>query len=179
MTPGVVQLVSTLRTAGVRFALVDGRVRVDAPLGFLTPADKEALRWHRDALLALLRAEERPEEPCFGCDTVAWTWCPDWPIPGAGRWLCGACLRRPAPSRSDAAADLSEAEWSRLDAEAAAGDVLARLILATVSGTATAGCERGEHPDAGRHDDRHGDHPDGGDDPHQSVRGVPTARKAR
>jgi TubC N-terminal docking domain len=50
------RLVARLRAADVRLAVVGGRLRVDAPRGVLTDADREALRAHKAEILALLHA---------------------------------------------------------------------------------------------------------------------------
>ncbi len=52
-------LLRSLREADVRFDVVEGRLRVDAPAGRLTEADRVALRQHRDELVAILVAEVR------------------------------------------------------------------------------------------------------------------------
>lgn len=50
-------LVSTLRAAGIRLVLLEGRVRVEAAPGVLTDPDRAALRAHRDAVRMLLQSE--------------------------------------------------------------------------------------------------------------------------
>jgi|SRR5579862_3050738 len=52
------RLVATLRDAGVELhPTPGGRIHYRAARGVLTPADVEALRRHRDAILAVLYAE--------------------------------------------------------------------------------------------------------------------------
>ena len=138
MTPA--RLLADLRGRGVALCVDGAALEVDAPAGLLTPADREALRQHRDELIGLLSAEAvRPPvsvEPCLGCGTSAWFWCADWPEPDTGRWLCATCSRRPVPTLHEVAAGLTADEHRLLEAEAAAGDPLAHRVLALIEGRA-------------------------------------------
>src|SRR5207249_715135 len=87
----------------------------------------------RDELVVLLAAEAGQPTPsadaCLGCGTMAWTWVADWPEPGARRWLCQTCRARPVPSLHEVAAGLTADERRQLEAEAAGGDPLARVVV--------------------------------------------------
>ncbi|MGC5413201.1 hypothetical protein ACPXCX_57505, partial [Streptomyces sp. DT225] len=54
----VEEFVAGLKTAGVVLHEEGGRLRYRAPQGVMTPERLETLKSHRDAVLALLRAEE-------------------------------------------------------------------------------------------------------------------------
>ena len=70
-------LLVRLRGRGVVFMLVDGRLRVRAPNGVLSDADRDSLRAERDAITALLHDEQdrppgllpivRHAHRCNGC----------------------------------------------------------------------------------------------------------------
>ncbi len=78
----------------------------------------------------MLRADqERPADPCLACRTSAWLWLADWPEPGAGRWHCGTCSSRPAPSLAAIHGQLRPEERERLQTDASKGSRLARLVL--------------------------------------------------
>ena len=84
---------------------------------------------------------------------MAWTWVADWPEPGARRWLCQTCRARPVPSLHEVAAGLTAEERRQLEAEAAAGDPLARVVVDLLA-------ENGRHDTADgqrRHRLRHGE----------------------
>jgi len=141
----------------------------DAPRGVLTVEDRAQVAAHKAALVALLMASERPQNPqnasdhsasgdiadcaddlrcsapttpCSGCGTSAWFWCRDWPEPDTGRWLCGTCARRRAPSLDEVAAGLTSADGTRFDAEVTTADRLARFVLAAVTATREAPARR-------------------------------------
>src|SRR5262245_240970 len=69
------------------------------------------------------RPRDAPADPCLACETRAWRWERDWPVPGEGRWLCGTCCDRPMrlPTLHEVRRRLSEAEHTQLANEAAAG----------------------------------------------------------
>ncbi len=126
-------LLADLRERGVEFHADNGRLRYRAPKGILTDAYRAALRQHRDELLALVRpAATPPADACLGCGTSTRFSAPDWPEPGAGRWLCRTCTSRPSQSLRELAAALSPADRARLGAEAAASNLLARPMLAAL-----------------------------------------------
>ena len=50
-------LIGELRAVGATVCVLDGRVRVEAPRGVLTPELRDAFVLHKDALVALLAAE--------------------------------------------------------------------------------------------------------------------------
>ncbi len=60
-------LLGDLVALGVRFEVVEGRLRVDAPCGVLGDSDLEALVRHKPALLDLLAPRQRPA-PAFVWD---------------------------------------------------------------------------------------------------------------
>ena len=60
-------LLVDLVARGVRFEVVEGRLRVDAPSGVLGDSDREALVRHKPALLDLLAPRQRPA-PAFVWD---------------------------------------------------------------------------------------------------------------
>ena len=97
-TPGA--LLDVLEARGVRVGLRDGRLRLDAPRGVLTPELRSAVTAQRAALVALLsvvqpptptlaptpvRGSGRPARPCYICRTDRW-----WQRPDGG-WVCAAC----------------------------------------------------------------------------------------
>jgi hypothetical protein len=103
-TPGA--LLDALETQGVRAGLRDGRLRLDAPQGVLTPAIRAAVTAQQMALVALValvqppspppaptpaREPGRPTRPCYICRTNRW-----WQRPDGG-WVCAAC--HPCPTR--------------------------------------------------------------------------------
>src|SRR5947208_11040450 len=136
MTPAA--FLADLRHRAVVLEADGAGLRYRAPKGVLTAADHAALRQHRDELLALIRLEATsPADPCLACDALAWFLASDWPTPGTSRWLCRTCLSRPAPSLHQAAARLTADEHGQLEAEAAAGDALARVVVDTLAGAGT------------------------------------------
>lgn len=144
MTPAA--LIADLEARGVRLTAVGPRLRVDAPRGVLTAADRQALVQQKPAVLAALRAEGSrastatdenwgdgvPDGPCGLCGHQPLAWVEDWPCAGEARWLCLACTGRPVPSLEAVYASLSPDERRRLLREAEAGDLLARLLLTLV-----------------------------------------------
>lgn len=60
-------VVETLTAAGARVRAVDGRVRVEAPPGVLTPEMKATISAEKDALLALLAEPRTRPVPCIRC----------------------------------------------------------------------------------------------------------------
>jgi len=101
-TPGA--LLDALEAHGVRVGLRDGRLRLDAPRGVLTPEMRAAVTAQQAALVALLavvqpptptrvpapvRVVGRPTRPCYICRTNRWWQRPD------GAWVCAAC--HPSP----------------------------------------------------------------------------------
>jgi len=155
-------LVADLEARGVRLTAVGERLRVDAPRGTLTVADREALVRHKPAILAELCAEAsratttaapaageanlakeakkgpgaietQPTRLCELCNATGWTWHADWPEPGTGQWLCATCVARPTLTLAELHAKLTTVERRRLRAEADSGDQLARLILRTTA----------------------------------------------
>jgi hypothetical protein len=54
------ELLATLGARDVRVAATAGRLRIDAPAGALTAADRQALLRHKPALLALLARQSGP-----------------------------------------------------------------------------------------------------------------------
>ena len=65
-------LLAALQTRGVRLAAVGDRLRVEAPRGVLTAADRAALAAHKAALLALLRADADPWPALLQRFRAAW-----------------------------------------------------------------------------------------------------------
>jgi hypothetical protein len=130
-------LLADLRRRDVVLRADGNRLRVDAPVAVLAAADRAALTAHKAALLVLLRAEEatRPATPCGLCGITDWWWQPDWPRPGARRWLCRACISQPAPSLESVTTALAPEDHRRLRIEAANGDKLAALVLRAIEGT--------------------------------------------
>jgi hypothetical protein len=140
------ELIADLEVRGVRLMAVGQTLRVDAPRGVLTAADRRELLAQKPALLAELRAKASrattapdgiwadgvPDGPCGFCGHQPLAEVPDWPVPGAVRWLCPVCVARPVPSLEAVYASLSADERRRLLAEAQAGDPLARLLLTLV-----------------------------------------------
>jgi hypothetical protein len=132
-------LLADLKTRGVVVSVADGSLRVQASRGVLTTADRAALIEHKPALLTLLRADEEltydvPDGPCQLCGAPL-AWIEDWPTACAHRWLCLACADRPAPTLPEVYATLTAEERQRLEAEAAAGDDLARAALNELTAT--------------------------------------------
>jgi hypothetical protein len=117
-------LLAGFRTRGVTITKAGEALRMRAPTGVVTEADRAAVRARRAELLELLGTA--PATPCGLCNSMTWTWLSDWPEPGAGRWVCGICIRRPLRMLAQVYAELTEAERRRLAAEVAAGDALAR-----------------------------------------------------
>jgi hypothetical protein len=100
--------------------------------------DLDALRRQKAELLELLRAEVEvpvPSEPCGLCGGPL-AWVEGWPSAGDCRWLCPVCSASPTSSLAAVLAGLSTGERRRLEAEAAAGDELARVLLAEAGGHA-------------------------------------------
>ena len=126
-----------LRCRGVQLRPEANGLRYRAPKGVLTDVDRAALREHRDALLMLLRSEagasSPPLDPCLNCNMGAWFWQPNWPVPGAGRWLCRTCSARPSSTAAEVAARPTADECAQLEAEAAAGGV-ARVVVDVLAG---------------------------------------------
>ena len=102
-TPGA--LLDALEARGVHVGLRDGRLRLDAPRGVLTPEMRAAVTARRAALVALLavvphppsapatalaRGPSRATRPCYICRTNRW-----WRRPDGG-WVCAACHPGPA-----------------------------------------------------------------------------------
>jgi hypothetical protein len=50
----VADLLGDLNRRGVRLAVAEGKVRLDGPAGVITEADRQAVRDHKPALVALL-----------------------------------------------------------------------------------------------------------------------------
>ena len=94
-------------------------------------ADTDETKLDKRSPFALRRQveAERPAHPCLACRTSAWLWLADWPEPGAGRWLCGTCSSRPAPSLAAIYGQLRPEDRERLQTDAAKGNRLARLVL--------------------------------------------------
>jgi hypothetical protein len=57
MTPPVMELVRSLEQDDIRLEVVDGRLRVDAPKGRLTPALRELLQEKKTDLVAALTSD--------------------------------------------------------------------------------------------------------------------------
>src|SRR5437773_422423 len=90
----------------------------------------ETSRENKAEVVPLLDQEaERPANPCLACRTSAWLWLADWPERGAGRWHCGTCSSRPAPSLAAIYRQLRPEDRERLQTDAAKGNRLARLVL--------------------------------------------------
>lgn len=131
-------LLADLRARGVRLAAVGARLRVEAPRGVLTEADREALAAHKTAVLAELRddgwADGVPDGPCGLCGGVL-AWVRDWPTAGDARWLCPTCAAWPAPRLADVFAQLRGEERQRLEVDAARGDAAAVAVLHELRGS--------------------------------------------
>lgn len=70
-----------------------GRLRYSAPPGALTDDDREAIRAHRPALVALLAgAEQESVGHCPACGSPSW-----WRAPSSPTWRCSYCAPRPQP----------------------------------------------------------------------------------
>ena len=96
-----------LRSLGAGISVVEGRIRVEAPTGVLTPELKAALAENKPALLELLLAFTTPvilgsngEDPLnyrFDPFTGEWVYEPDWwKYPAQKRELCKG--RTPCPN---------------------------------------------------------------------------------
>jgi hypothetical protein len=112
-----------------------GRLRIAAPRGVVTAAVKAVLAEHKPALLALLTDEAESlvsDGSCRSCGNVL-AWVEDWPCEGESRWLCSTCAAWPTPALTEVFAGLTATERHRLEAEAGAGDQLARLVLDAVA----------------------------------------------
>jgi len=127
------RLLEALRTAGATFTVASGRLRYRAPAGLIGAEELAALTKHKADMIGLLEEEARrparPPGPCELCHTSTWRWHPDFPVAGAGRWLCAACVGRLVPSVRDVADTLSVAAYERLLDEARAGDPLALILV--------------------------------------------------
>lgn|SRR5262249_10190687 len=130
MTAGA--LLGELRRRGVVLWGEGERLRWRAPRGVFTDVDRVILSARKDELLTALAAEGVivvPDTACGFCGTTSWAWTPDWPISGAGAWLCATCCYRSAPTLVEVAAAITENEKRALQAEAEAGDALAKAVL--------------------------------------------------
>ncbi|MFH0809361.1 MAG: hypothetical protein V2A77_02650 [Pseudomonadota bacterium] len=76
-------LVTDLQARGVRLSAVNGRLRVEAPKGLLTPEVKQALAERKGEVLAYLTAWPGP---CYACGETAW-----WLGTDTGVIVCGRC----------------------------------------------------------------------------------------
>jgi hypothetical protein len=136
------ELVVALEARGIRLAVVGDRLRVDAPAGAVTTADRETLLQHKPALLAVLRtkrspattaddsrADGVPDGPCGLCGHQPLAEVQDWPMAGECRWLCLRCLAQPVLTLADVHARLTDPERRQLRTEADDGDPLAQLLL--------------------------------------------------
>jgi hypothetical protein len=137
-------LLAALRRRGIEVIANNGTIRA-RPRARLTDVDRAALRQHKAAVLAALRAEASrattaaddrwadgvPDAPCGLCGSPL-AWVEDWPTPGEARWLCPRCAGQSVPSLEAVYASLSVDEGRRLLDEARAGDPLARLLLTLV-----------------------------------------------
>lgn len=63
-------LLSSLRARGAKFAFVNGKLRVEAPSGTITPAQLDALR-NRKGEIAILLSEQNPRPGCPGAGVCA------------------------------------------------------------------------------------------------------------
>ena len=131
-------LLADLQARGIILEVHGDRLRY-RPADRVTEADLAALRHLKAGVIELLTGPGNhgsdppaPTVACLACNTLAWTWTPDWPEPSTGCWLCATCTSRPSPSLRELVAQLSATDRARLDAEVAAGDVLAGLILAAL-----------------------------------------------
>jgi hypothetical protein len=71
-------LMRDLQAAGVVLEARDGRLRVDAPVGIVTPDIRDSLARHKPELLAMLAADPAEYENWAPLDVpVAWTNRPD------------------------------------------------------------------------------------------------------
>lgn len=140
-------LMAGLAARGIRVTAQGETLRVDAPRGMLTTADREALLAHKATLLAGLRARFRatiaigeswaddvPDGPCGLCGHPPLCWVEDWPTVGEIRWLCAICAAWPTPSLAEVFAGLTADERHRLDAEVASGDHLSVAVLRELGG---------------------------------------------
>ncbi len=98
-------LMDALEARGVRFALCDGRLTIDAPSGVLTPEVRAAVIARKTAIERLVRAacgpptvhsspvarRPRPARRCYTCRMKGW-----WERPTGG-WICAVC--HPPPAR--------------------------------------------------------------------------------
>lgn len=105
----VAALMDTLEVRGVRFALLDGHLTLDAPAGVLTPEVRTAVVAQKSAIERLVRAAcepraeynspvvrpSRPARRCYTCRMNTW-----WERPTGG-WVCAVC-HPPSPARRDA-----------------------------------------------------------------------------
>ena len=145
MTPEA--LLDDLARRGIWLSARGNRIRVNAPRGVLTEADRQALVARKAEVLALLRAEQPPartepsdrraddvpEGPCGLCGSPL-AWVVDWPMAGDACWLCPTCAAWPAPALAELFANLNGDERRRLDTEAALGDKLAVAVLRELRG---------------------------------------------
>jgi TubC N-terminal docking domain len=70
----VLALMRDLQAAGVVLEARDGRLRVDAPVGIVTPEIRDSLARHKPELLAMLAADPAEYENWAPLDMpVAWT----------------------------------------------------------------------------------------------------------
>jgi hypothetical protein len=143
MTPP--ELLTTLLARDVRLTIVGDRLRVDARGDVMTDEDWSTVAANKPALISLLRGEtdltadtevttDLPDGPCQLCGALV-VWIENWPGSGERGWLCLACAARPVPTLIEVFATLTLDERQRLDAEAAAGDDLARAILNGLAAT--------------------------------------------
>jgi hypothetical protein len=134
-------LLAALRRRGIEVIANNGTIRA-RPRARLTDVDRAALRQHKAAVLAALRAEasrattaaddDVPDGPCGLCGHQPLAKVRAWPVSGAARWLCLACAGRPVPSLEAVYTSLTPGERRRLLDEARAGDPLARILLTLV-----------------------------------------------
>lgn len=133
-------LLRDLTTRGVRLAAKGDRLRIEAPAGVLTPADRAALAAHKHDLVELLARDawaadlERtgvPGSPCQACRSPL-SWVEDWPTAGDGRWLCATCAAWPPKTLAETWATLTASARQQLHHDADHGDDLARRILVEV-----------------------------------------------
>jgi len=141
MTHGALR--ADLEARGVRLTVIGQKLRVDAPKGTLTQADRDALVHHKPVLLAALRAEAphaigatdddwadgMPDGPCGLCGHQPLAEVQDWPMAGERRWLCLRCLAQPVGTLADVHARLTDPERRQLRTEADDGDPLAQLLI--------------------------------------------------
>lgn len=83
-------LMASLTGRGVILSADGGRLSVDAPAGVLTEDDRDALRRHKAAILAILDGAPPPDDP--GPDPASMPWPPrpvelaTWPTPYREAW---------------------------------------------------------------------------------------------